>query len=124
MGKKILVVDDEPDVVTYLSAVLRDNGYEAFEAYDGEEALAKIRSDRPDLVTLDITMPEMTGVKAYRTLKEDEKLKAIPVVIVTGVAHDFKQFISSRTQVPPPDGYLEKPVTPEALLAEVARLLK
>ncbi len=124
MGKKILVVDDEPDVVTYLSAVLRDNGYEALEAYDGEEALAKIRSDRPDLVTLDVTMPEMTGVKAYRTLKEDEKLKDIPVIIVTGVAHDFKQFISSRTQVPPPDGYLEKPVAPEALLAEVARLLK
>jgi CheY-like chemotaxis protein len=124
MGKKILVVDDEPDVVTYLSAVLRDNGYEALEACDGEEALDKIKNTRPDLVTLDITMPEMTGVKAYRTMKEDENLKTIPVVIVTGVAHDFKQFISSRTQVPPPDGYLEKPVTPEALLAEVARLLK
>jgi CheY-like chemotaxis protein len=124
MGKKILVVDDEPDVVTYLCAVLRDNGYEAIEAYDGEEALAKIASDKPDLVTLDVTMPEMTGVKAYRTMKEDEKLRTIPVVIVTGVAHDFKQFISSRTQVPPPDGYLEKPVTPEALLAEVERLLQ
>ncbi len=124
MGKKILVVDDEPDVVTYLCAVLRDNGYEAIEAYDGEEALAKIAKDRPDLVTLDVTMPEMTGVKAYRKMKEDEKLRAIPVVIVTGVAHDFKQFISSRTQVPAPDGYLEKPVTPEALLAEVERLLQ
>jgi CheY-like chemotaxis protein len=124
MGKKILVVDDEPDVVTYLCAVLRDNGYEAIEAYDGEEALAKIASDKPDLVTLDVTMPEMTGVKAYRTMKEDENLRTIPVVIVTGVAHDFKQFISSRTQVPPPDGYLEKPVTPEALLAEVERLLQ
>jgi CheY-like chemotaxis protein len=124
MGKKILVVDDEPDVVTYLCAVLRDNGYEAIEACDGEEALAKIASDKPDLVTLDVTMPEMTGVKAYRTMKEDENLRTIPVVIVTGVAHDFKQFISSRTQVPPPDGYLEKPVTPEALLAEVERLLQ
>lgn len=123
MGKKILVVDDEPDVVTYLCAVLRDNGYEAIEAYDGEEALAKIKADRPDLVTLDITMPEMTGVKAYRKMKEDDTLCTIPVVIVTGVTHDFKQFISSRKQVPPPDGYLEKPVTPEALLTEVGRLL-
>ena len=123
MGKKILVVDDEPDVVTYLCTVLRDHGYEAIEAFNGEEALEMIQTDRPDLVTLDITMPEMTGVKAYRRLKEDVSLKTIPIVIVTGITHDFKQFISSRTQVPPPEGYLEKPVKPEELLAEVKRLI-
>jgi CheY-like chemotaxis protein len=65
----------------------------------------------------------MSGVKAYRTLKDDAALKAIPVVIVTGMAHDFKRFISTREHVPPPDGYLEKPVNPEDLLAEVKRLL-
>jgi CheY-like chemotaxis protein len=65
----------------------------------------------------------MTGVKAYRILKEDPTLKRIPVVIVTGISHDFKQFISTRPQVPPPEGYLEKPVKPEELLAEVRRLL-
>ena len=68
-------------------------------------------------------MPEMTGVKAYWLLKEDLALRAIPIVIVTGITHDFKQFISSRTQVPPPEGYLEKPVKPEGLLAEVKRLI-
>ncbi len=78
---------------------------------------------RPDLITLDITMPEMTGVKAYRKLKEDPDLRKIPVVIVTGVTHDFKRFISTRDQVPPPEGYLEKPVKPEELLGEVRRLL-
>jgi two-component system, cell cycle response regulator DivK len=123
MGKKILVVDDEPDVVTYLCTVLRDHGYETIEAFDGEEALQKAEKDRPDLVTLDITMPEMTGVKAYRRMKEDVSLRTIPIVIVTGITHDFKQFISSRTQVPPPEGYLEKPVKPEDLLAEVKRLI-
>lgn len=123
MSKKILVVDDEPDVVTYLASVLKDNGYETFEASNGEEAMEIVLRDRPDLVTLDITMPEMTGVKAYRKLKEDAALSEIPVVIVTGVSHDFKQFISTRSQVPPPEGYLEKPVTPEALLAEVKRLI-
>jgi CheY-like chemotaxis protein len=123
MGKRILVVDDEPDVVTYLSSVLKDNGYETFEASNGEEAMAIVKDKRPDLITLDITMPEMTGVKAYRTLKEDAELCKIPVVMVTGVTHDFKQFISSRTQVPAPEGYLEKPVTPEALLNEVKRLI-
>jgi CheY-like chemotaxis protein len=123
MSKKILVVDDEPDVVTYLSTVLKDAGYETMEASNGEEALELIQKNHPDLVTMDITMPEMTGVKTYRTLKEDAKLKTIPVIIVTGVAHEFKQFISTRTQVPAPEGYLEKPVKPEDLLAEVKRLL-
>ncbi len=123
MAKKILVVDDEPDVVTYLASVLRDNGYEALEAFNGEEAMEKVLKDRPDLVTLDITMPEMTGVKAYRKMKEDPGLSKIPVVIVTGVSHEFKQFISTRSQVPAPEGYIEKPVKPEELLAEVRRLL-
>ena len=123
MGKKILVVDDEPDVVTYLASVLRDNGYEALEAFNGEEAMEKVLKHHPDLVTLDITMPEMTGVKAYRKMKEDPALSKIPVVIVTGVSHEFKQFISTRSQVPAPEGYLEKPVKPEDLLAEVRRLL-
>ena len=123
MAKKILVVDDEPDVVTYLSTVLKDAGYETIEASNGEAAMAAVLSKRPDLITLDITMPEMTGVKTYRKLKEDAKLKNIPVVIVTGVAHEFKKFISTREQVPPPEGYLEKPVKPEDLLSEVRRLL-
>ncbi|MGC8724171.1 MAG: response regulator [Acidobacteriota bacterium] len=123
MGKKILVVDDEPDVVTYLASVLRDNGFEALEAFNGEEAMEKVLKEHPDLVTLDITMPEMTGVKAYRKMKEDSALSKIPVVIVTGVSHEFKQFISTRSQVPAPEGYLEKPVKPEDLLAEVRRLL-
>ncbi len=123
MRRKILVVDDEPDVVTYLAAILRDHDYETLEAYDGEEAIQKVLRDKPDLVTLDITMPEMTGVRAYRILKEDAALKRIPVIIVTGISHDFKQFISTRPQVPPPEGYLEKPIKPEDLLAEIARLL-
>ena len=123
MGKTILVVDDEPDVVTYLAAVLMDHGYDTLEAYNGEDALEKVIRDKPDVVTLDITMPEMSGVRAYRMMKEDATLKSIPVIIVTGISHDFKQFISSRSQVPPPEGYLEKPVKPEDLLAEVKRLV-
>jgi CheY-like chemotaxis protein len=123
MTKTILVVDDEPDVVTYLSTVLKDAGYDTMEAANGEEAMEQVRRRRPDLISLDITMPEMTGVKTYRQLKEDEALKEIPVVIVTGVTHDFKRFISSRAQVPAPEGYLEKPVKAEELLAEVRRLV-
>lgn len=123
MAKKILVVGDEPDVVTHLSTVLTDAGYEATPAHNGDEALHKVAESRPDLITLDITMPEMTGVKAYRRLKQDPDLRKIPVVIVTGVTHDFKRFISTRDQVPPPEGYLEKPVSPKVLLEEVRRLI-
>jgi CheY-like chemotaxis protein len=123
MAKKVLVVDDEPDVVTYLSTILRDNGYETVEAANGEEALKQVEAAHPDLITLDIAMPEVAGIKAYRSLKDDERTKAIPVVIVTGVAPQFKEYISTRKQVPPPDGYLEKPIVPEQLLTEVRRLI-
>jgi CheY-like chemotaxis protein len=123
MAKTVLVVDDEPDVVAYLSALLKDSGYETIEASDGEQALASARQRLPDLVTLDITMPEMTGVRAYRTFREAPDLKQVPIVIITGVAHEFRQFISTRSKVPPPDGYLEKPIKPEDLLAEVRRLI-
>ncbi len=124
MGKKILVVHAASALVPYLTTVLKDAGYETLEASNGEEAMEQVLKNHPDLITLDITMPEMTGVKTYRTLKEDARLKAIPVIIVTGVAHEFKQFISTRTQVPPPEGYLEKPVKPEELLTEVKRLVR
>jgi len=123
MAKKILIVDDEPDVITYFSTVLQDEGYQTIDASNGEIALQKIREEKPDLVTLDITMPERSGVGTYRELKESEELKGIPILIVTGVSPDFKQFISSRRQVPAPDGFLEKPVRHEQLLAEVKRLI-
>ena len=123
MAKKILVVDDEPDVTTYFTAVLEENGYETETASNGAAAIEAIRTFKPDLVSLDITMPEQSGVKTYRQLKEGEEFKGIPVLIITGIAKDFKHFISSRKQVPPPDGYLEKPVKPETLLAEVKKLI-
>ena len=123
MAKKILVVDDEQDVITYFTTLLDENGYATRSASNGVEAITAIREERPDLVMLDITMPEQSGVKTYRQLKEEEEFKGIPVLIITGIAKDFKNFISTRKQVPPPDGYLEKPVQPETLVAEVQRLI-
>jgi CheY-like chemotaxis protein len=123
MPKKILVVDDEQDVLQYFSTLFQDNGYEVNTASDGVEAVAHLWKQRPDLVTLDITMPNKSGVKVYREIKENDELKHIPVVIVTGVQREFKHFISSRKQVPAPEGYLEKPVALSDLLAEVKRLI-
>ena len=121
--KTILVVDDEPDARDFFITVLEDNGYATVSARDGNEALLRLEEGLPDLVTLDITMPEKSGVGVYRKLKEMEAYKEIPVIIITGVSDDFKQFISTRRQVPPPEGYLAKPIEPGQLLEKVAELL-
>ncbi len=123
MPKTILVVDDEADVVSYFKTLFEDNGYRAITAMDGVEAMQKIRAEHPDLVTLDITMPNQTGVRTYRDIKENAELKHIPVLIVTGVQKEFKNFISTRSHVPAPEGYLEKPVALGDVLAEVRRLI-
>jgi len=121
--KTVLVVDDDPDAREFLSTVLLDNGFAATTANDGTEAIAMIEQAPPDLVALDITMPEKSGVAVYRKLKEDNELKRIPVIIVTGISDDFKKFISSRRQVPPPEGYISKPVDHEEFVKMVRGLL-
>ena len=122
--KTVLVVDDEPDTLSFLTTVLQDDGYATVSARDGNEALSKIDEKIPDLVALDITMPEKSGVAVYRALKEDDRLKNITVIIITGISDDFKNFISSRKQVPPPEGYISKPVDHADLLRMVNGLLK
>jgi len=124
MAKKILIIDDEPDTLTYFSDLLQDNGFETITADNGIDGVEKMKEDRPDLVTLDITMPEMSGTKFYRTLREDEATANIPIIIITGISEDFKKFISTRRNVPPPDGYLSKPVEADELLDMVNKLLK
>jgi CheY-like chemotaxis protein len=121
--KTVLVVDDDPDAREFLTTVLHDNGFATTTAEDGAEALNKIEQEPPDLVALDITMPEKSGVAVYRKLKQDEQLKAIPVIIITGVSEDFEKFISTRRHVPPPEGYIAKPVDHEQFLTMVRDLL-
>lgn len=121
-AKTVLVVDDDPDARDYLSTVLQDNGFIATTANDGAEAIAAIEQTAPDLVALDITMPEKSGVAVYRRLKEDEQLKNIPVIIVTGISEEFERFISTRRQVPPPEGYISKPVDAEQFVRMVKEL--
>jgi len=122
-AKTILVVDDDPDAREFLTTVLVDNGFAVTTANDGVEAITRIEEAAPDLVALDITMPEKSGVAVYRKLKEDDQLKSIPVIIITGISDDFKKFISTRRQVPPPEGYISKPVDHEQFLSMVRELL-
>jgi CheY-like chemotaxis protein len=121
--KLVLVVDDEPDTLAFFSTLLEDHGYAVAMAKDGAEALRRVQERRPDLVTLDITMPEKSGVRFYRDLRESAEWKGIPIVIITGISGDFERFISTRKQVPPPEGYLSKPVDQEKLLETVRKLI-
>lgn len=84
--RNILVVDDEVDIVEYLKDLLEDNGYAVTVAYDGLEAMEKIEAARPDLVLLDLQMPEETGTDLYRKLRRRSGLDDMPVIIVSGVA--------------------------------------
>jgi len=124
MAKKILIIDDEPDTLTYFSDLLQDNGFDTITADNGNDGIDKLKQFKPDLVTLDITMPEMSGTKFYRTLRENDATANIPIIIITGISEEFKKFISTRRNVPPPDGYLSKPVEAEELLEMVNKLLK
>jgi CheY-like chemotaxis protein len=129
-GKKtILIVDDEPNIVTYLETLLEDNGYATMTAADGEAALEKTRAERPDLVLLDITMPKKSGVGYYRAIKEESDLASIPVIVVTAVTgyagdpDSFRKFISTRKQVPPPEGFVSKPIDRDKFLELVEQVL-
>jgi CheY-like chemotaxis protein len=117
--KTILIVEDDADTATYLSTLLEDAGYSTVAAEDGDEALEKVRSNRPDLISLDITMPKKSGVRFYRDMKESSEWKSIPIIIVTGVSSDFEKFISTRSHVAPPEGYLSKPIDREEMLSLV-----
>jgi len=120
--KTILVVDDEPDVRTFLSTLFEDSGYATVMAQDGNEGLSKVKEKAPDLVTLDITMPNKSGVRFYREMKESAEWRKVPIIIVTGVSGEFKTFISTRKQVPPPEGYLSKPIDKTEILNLVKKL--
>ncbi|MEW6359404.1 MAG: response regulator [Planctomycetota bacterium] len=121
--KKILVVDDEPDAVTYLTSLLEDNGYETVSAYDGKEGMELAKKEQPDLISLDITMPEETGVRMLRNLHADPETRDIPVVLVTGMNPNFKSFIRRQRQIPPPAAYFEKPINTEEYLAGIRKIL-
>jgi len=127
--KRVLVIDDEPAVVAYLVTLLGDNGYDAFGAENGRMGIEKARGARPDLVCLDITMPEGSGIRFYRELKGDPELAAPPVIIVTAVTglggdpEPVKHFLDTRKRVPPPEGFLAKPIDRQEFLDLVAKVL-
>jgi len=121
-GRKILVVDDEEDVRAFLTMVFEDAGAEVVTATDGDEAIAMAREHKPDLISLDLSMPGKDGVEAFVELRKNPETEEIPVCVVTGHP-EFRQVIYDRP-VTPPEGYLGKPVDEDKLVAYAHHIIK
>ena len=121
-GFKILVVDDEPDILTFLSVVLEDQGATVIQAADGEQALSSAIQEKPDLITLDLSMPGKNGGMVFEEIRNNPKIASTKVCIITGKP-ELRRLIYERP-VPPPDGYLDKPVNEEGLLTNIRKILE
>jgi DNA-binding response OmpR family regulator len=117
---KILVVDDEPFICRSLSFVLRKENYVVFEARNGEEALALIRKERPDLVFLDVMMPRMNGFEVTKQVKEDPDLSGIKIILLTAKGQDSDRATGEEAGA---DDYMTKPFSPTKLLERARRML-
>ena len=125
MAKKILIVDDDPDLVNAVTIILKSKKYEVAAAYGGNEGLAKAKTEKPDLIVLDVMMPDKDGYSVCRDLKADSALSKIPVLLLTAVASHvpttrYTQQMGMETEA---DDYLDKPVEPEVLAARIETLL-
>jgi len=113
--QKVLLVDDDIEFCEATKLLLESNGYEVITAHDGKEGLAKVRAEKPDIVILDVMMPEMSGYDICVVMKEDSDLKGIPVILLTAV--DQALFQTTYTKVmglmTEADDYIPKPVEPE-----------
>ncbi|EKE02414.1 MAG: hypothetical protein ACD_20C00391G0008 [uncultured bacterium] len=105
-NKKILIVDDEQDIVETLKFVFEAEGLNCITAYDGEEALNKAKTENPDLIILDVMLPKINGYKVCRLLKFDTKYKNIPILMVTARSQDEDKLIGEETGA---DEYITKP---------------
>ncbi len=118
MGKKILFADDDVNIIEVLEIRFKSEGYEVTTANDGEEALLKMRAEKPDLVVMDIAMPKMNGYTLVREMKADDNLKDIPAIVLSG-----KDTMEDIFQIEGVGTYLVKPFEFDELLAKVKEQL-
>ena len=115
MAKKILIIDDDPVVVKYLETLFSDNGYETAAASDANSGFEAVQREKPDLITLDLQMPDEWGPRFYRKLSKSE-FKNTPVIVISGMSgqHAIKHAVA----------YVSKPFDPDKLLGIVQKALK
>jgi two-component system alkaline phosphatase synthesis response regulator PhoP len=122
-GRKILVVDDEPDALEQIASILEDNGATIVRARDGDEAIELARKEKPDLMTLDLAMPGKSGVEVFVEVRKDPELCRIPICIITG-RPEMRKLIYERPAHTPPEGYLDKPVTEKVLIRNIRKIFE
>jgi DNA-binding response OmpR family regulator len=118
---KILVVDDEPDAVDLIKFNLKAAGYEVATAVDGDEALKKARSILPNLIVLDLMLPEVDGLEVCKILRRDQRVSATPIIMVTAKAAEIDRVLGLELGA---DDYVTKPFSPRELVLRVKRLLR
>jgi len=123
---RILVVDDEPDMVEMIKAALESASHQVIAAFNGKEGIEKARKEKPDAIVLDIMMPEKDGFAACKELKGDPACKDIPILILTGVGEHFAntRYAKSMGMELEAEDYIDKPIDPKLLVARLAKLLK
>lgn len=119
--KRILVVDDEGELVKAIEIRLKQADYDVIVAYDGQEGLEKARKEKPDLIMLDLMLPKMDGYKVCRMLKFDEKYKNIPIIMLTARAQESDAKMGMDVGA---NAYITKPFQHEGVLAKIKELLK
>ncbi|NIM51961.1 MAG: response regulator [Gemmatimonadales bacterium] len=147
MAKKVLIVDDDKNTVTFLSLAMTEGGYEAIGAFDGKEGLEKVEQEMPDLIILDVMMPQKSGFVLFKQLRKDKKYRDIPVIMLTGVVaslHELDERKDETFESPyesmrdslrktiaamqeegeaGPEVFIEKPVDPEDVVGKVRELI-
>jgi DNA-binding response OmpR family regulator len=119
--KRILVVDDEEDLVVMISKVLGYKGYEVISANDGQEGLEKAKTEKPDLIVLDLMLPKINGYKVCGLLKKDTRYAKIPIILFTAKGNAEDMELGNRVGA---DAYITKPYEREVLLGKIEELLK
>ena len=120
--RRILCIEDEPDMIDLIRLILERKGFEVLGAVGGQEGLGAIRREKPDLVLLDLMMPDIDGWEVYRQMKADEEIKDIPVVVVTAKAQSIDKVLGLH--IAKVDDYVTKPFGPGDLLEAVDRVLE
>ena len=147
MAKKVLVVDDDHNTVKFLTTALEESGYESASAFNGQEGLEKVESEKPDLILLDVMMPKKTGFVLFSQLRKDERFKDIPVIMLTGVAEvleglDAESDATEESPYDPlreamrkrirqmkeeglikPEMFIDKPIDPELVMSKIKELI-
>jgi DNA-binding response OmpR family regulator len=119
--KKILCIEDEPEMIDLIRLILSRKGFETTGANGGKEGLEIIRRDHPDLILLDLMMPDMDGWEVYQQMKSDPATKEIPVIVVTAKAQSIDKVLGLH--IAKVDDYITKPFSPQELLDSVDKVL-